>query len=83
MKIPRDETGKHKKPLCAAGPLTGRDSVGLAPLSIPPGEQQACHVPVIQAAAEQHQALPYPRVIQQNYLPGPSYPTSIQSYNPY
>ena len=66
-----------------AAPLTGRDSVGLAPLSIPPGEPQACHVPVIQAVAEQPQALPYPSVIQQNYLPGPGYPTSVHGYNPY
>jgi len=81
----RDSVPTGMAPLVrdTAGPLTGRDSVGLAPLSIPPGEQQACHVPVIQAVAEQPQALPYPSVIQQNYLPGPSYPTSIHGYNPY
>merc|ERR1712142_237132 len=71
-------------PPAAAVPLNGRDSVGLAPLSIPPGEPQACHVPVIQAVAEQPQQLPYPSVIQQNYLPpGPSYPTSLNSYTGY
>ena len=47
------------------------------------GEQQACQVPVIQAVPEQPQALPHPRVIQQNYPPGPRYPTTIHASNPY
>ena len=81
----RDSVPTEMAPLVrdAAGPLTGRDRVGLAPLSLPPGEQQACHVPVIQAVAEQPQAPQYPSVIQQNYLPGPCYPTSFHGYNPY
>jgi len=77
--------GRESVPLvreAAALPLAGRDSVptGLAPLSIPPGEPQACHVPVIQAVPEQPQA-PYPSVIQQNYLPGASYPTSMAGHS--
>jgi len=67
-------------------PLAGRESVpvGLAPINIPPAEPQACHVPVIQAVSDQHQP-PYPSVIQQNYLPGASYPTSMagHTYTPY
>lgn len=81
--------GRESVPLVRDGPtipLPGRESVplGLAPLNIPSAEPQACHVPVIQAVPEQHQA-PYPSVIQQNYLPGANYPTSIaaHSYTPY
>ena len=50
-------------------PTTGRESVPL----VRDGEQKA----------EQPQAFPHPSVIQQNYLPGPSYPTTIQGSNPY
>eukprot|EP00092_Neocalanus_flemingeri_P012736 GFUD01013724.1.p1 GENE.GFUD01013724.1~~GFUD01013724.1.p1 ORF type:complete len:3493 (+),score=962.10 GFUD01013724.1:260-10738(+) len=76
--------GRESVPLGREGasiPLAGRESVplGLAPLNIPPAEPQACHVPVIQAVAEQNQ-LPYPSVIQQNYLPGASYPTSMAGH---
>lgn len=76
--------GRESVPLAreaAAIPLAGRDSVpvGLAPLSIPPAEPQACHVPVIQAVPEQQQP-PYPSVIQQNYLPGAGYPSSIAGH---
>ena len=53
----------------SAPPTTGRESVPL----VRDGEQQA----------EQPQALPHPSVIQQNYLLGPSYPTTIQGSNPY
>jgi hypothetical protein len=72
------QSGRESVPLAQ-----GRDSVPLVRDgrdSVPTGEPQACHVPVIQAVAEQPQP-PYPSVIQQiASYPGHSYPGYAAQY---